>query len=165
MGKKESRRLFGHNNDIELKNESELADMEIKKIARDELNNFLDSQGKHSIGRKSVLDEHLQNNDMIEELSNSIRNKRIRFERLGNICRDQVSSAKKRAKALKFAYPNSPLPKHEGYSRLIRLLEENEEYPYILELCIEAKEQGWKGPWDEDIKRVKKKMKDKSRTR
>ena len=83
MGKKESRRLFGHNKDSELKNESELADMEIKRIARDELNNFLDSQGKHSIGPKSVLDEHLQNNDMIKELSNSIRNKRIRFERLG----------------------------------------------------------------------------------
>jgi hypothetical protein len=148
------------------KNNSELENFEkdLNQIARDELNQYWESDNKHPEDRSHVLEEHLRNNILIDELYQSIDNKKKESQKFFQLCQDQISSAKKRAKALTYGYPNSPLPEHKGYNKLIKILEENGELPQILDLCLQAKEQGWKGNWDDEIKRVKTLMKHKKKS-
>lgn len=66
-------------------------------------------------------------------------------------CRNQINIAPKAAKAFKREYRNDPLPSHKGYNQLTLILSESGKHKEVVELCEQAKEQGWGGDWDKRI--------------
>lgn len=73
-------------------------------------------------------------------------------------CRQQISYATAAAKEFINRYGNA-LPGHKGYQQLAIILEKQERYPEAIELCEQAKLQGWAGDWDKRIERCSKKIK------
>ena len=51
-----------------------------------------------------------------------------------------------------------PLGNHAGYNYYATILEKRKEYSEVIHLCKEAKNQGWKGNWDERIERCNKRL-------
>lgn len=72
-------------------------------------------------------------------------------------CSDQIRIAPQAAKAFLKEYPNQPLPAHAGYAQLRIILEKQGKYDEAIELCEQAKSQGWNGNWDKQILTLKKK--------
>lgn len=50
------------------------------------------------------------------------------------------------------------LPAHKGFNQLTIIFEKEKKYSDALELCIKAKEMGWKGLWDKRINNLVKKI-------
>ena len=79
------------------------------------------------------------------------------LEKSISACKEQIALASKASKAFLKEYPNQPLPVHAGYSKLRIILEKQKKYDEAIELCLEAKVQGWNGDWDKQIETLKKK--------
>lgn len=73
-------------------------------------------------------------------------------------CEEQIKIAPQAAKAFLKEYPNQSLPAHVGYSQLAIILKKQGEYKKVIELCEQAKSQGWAGDWDRRIEEAKKKL-------
>jgi len=73
-------------------------------------------------------------------------------------CREQISIAPLAAQAFQKAYPWQSLPAHGGYTQLSIILKKQGDYKKIIELCGQAKKQGWAGDWDRRIEEAKKKL-------
>jgi len=74
-------------------------------------------------------------------------------------CRQQIEYAPNAAKAFKREYKGESLPSHKGYQQLAIILEKEKKYQEVIELCTQAKKQGWSGDWEKRIERCKKKEK------
>jgi len=72
-------------------------------------------------------------------------------------CRKQISIASNVAKDMKREFPNSELPSHVGYKQLAIILEKEKQYDEVIELCRQARTQGWNGDWEKRILRSEKK--------
>ncbi len=73
-------------------------------------------------------------------------------------CRQQISYAP----ALAQVYLKEgmhKLPSHKGYKQLAIIWEKQKNYEKVIELCKQAKYQGWAGDWDKRIERCNKKIK------
>lgn len=103
-----------------------------------------------------ILEEHLINNEKVKTYYQKVERESKEHDKIIKTCKDQIANAKKTADALLFANPNEPLPIHSGYNKLILILEKKREYKAIVELCQQAKEQGWQGDWSAKAKSAKK---------
>lgn len=72
-------------------------------------------------------------------------------------CRDQIAIAPQAAKAFLKEYPKQPLPAHGGYRQLRIILEKQGKYQEAIDMCIQAKKQGWADNWDKQIATLEKK--------
>lgn len=76
-------------------------------------------------------------------------------------CRDQIAMAPEAAKVFLKEYPWQSLPAHQGYRQLRIILEKQEKYDEAIELCEQAKQQGWADDWDKMVETLNKKKKKK----
>lgn len=73
-------------------------------------------------------------------------------------CEKQIAIAPEAAEAFrKGNYPES-LPWHTGYDQLAIILEKQKNYAAVIQLCSQAKEQGWGGNWERRIERCEQKL-------
>jgi hypothetical protein len=75
-------------------------------------------------------------------------------------CRQQIEFAPIAAKAFKKdpAFKKDSLPSHKGYHQLAIILEKQNKYQEVIDLCCKAEKQGWAGDWENRIKRCEKKL-------
>lgn len=79
------------------------------------------------------------------------------MEKAIQACRDQIALAPEAAKAFLKEYPGQALPAHAGYRQLRIILEKQGKFDEAIELCEQAKSQGWADDWDKQIETLKKK--------
>lgn len=51
-----------------------------------------------------------------------------------------------------------PLPSHSGYIRLCIIYQNERKYREVMQLCQQAKNQGWNGDWDARYERAEKSL-------
>ena len=73
-------------------------------------------------------------------------------------CHKQIRLAPQAAKAFRQKRPNEPLPVHLGYLLASTMLEKDEVYEAAMELCKQAKYEGWAGTWPSRIQQLNKKL-------
>lgn len=73
-------------------------------------------------------------------------------------CRQQIAIAPQAAVKFKCEYRDKPLPSHVGYKQLVIILEKQGKIREAIELCEQAKSQGWNEDWDKRIARYQKKL-------
>jgi tetratricopeptide (TPR) repeat protein len=83
------------------------------------------------------------------------------LEKAIEACRQQISIANEAATV--FLDESSPgglgfLPAHHGFKQLAIILEKDGNFEEALELCEQAKLQGWNGDWDARLTRLRKKL-------
>lgn len=62
-------------------------------------------------------------------------------------CHKQIAMAPEVAQVLRDQDPKTPLPIHAGFQMMVVLLEKEEAYAQAIELCKQARFQGWEGNW------------------
>lgn len=72
-------------------------------------------------------------------------------------CHKQVAMSKAAAEAFGKLRPGKPLPAHLGFQKLAILLEKEGAFAKAIEVCKEAREQGWGGNWTYTIGSLAKK--------
>src|SRR3989344_703688 len=72
-------------------------------------------------------------------------------------CREQIALAPQAIKAFLKEYPQQQLPDHAGYRQLRIILEKQGKYDEAIELCLQAKQQGWTDDWDKQLETLNKK--------
>lgn len=73
-------------------------------------------------------------------------------------CEQQISYSEKAAKEFLKRYKSSPLPSHKGYTQLAIVLEKQKNYGKAIQICEQAKSQGWAGDWNKRIEHCNKKQ-------
>lgn len=68
-------------------------------------------------------------------------------------CQRQIDFAPVAASAFKREYATQPLPCHKGYTQLAIIFENQKRYSDVIDLCLAAEKQGWRGDWDKRIAR------------
>lgn len=80
------------------------------------------------------------------------------LEKATKACEEQIGIAPVTAKAFLKEYPRQTLPAHVGYTQLAIIFKKKGEYKKVIEICEQAKKQGWSGDWDRRIMEAKKKL-------
>lgn len=80
------------------------------------------------------------------------------IENVVSACKRYIEIAPLLAKKHIKQYPGLNLGRHEGYNRYTILLEKSKKYTEVIQLCEEAKHQGWEGDWDKIIERCKNRI-------
>jgi hypothetical protein len=105
----------------------------------------------------NTLDAHFAYGQMIK---NSYRVREVDSSALELAifaCKNQIVLAPQAAKAFRRESRSNELPCHAGYEQLAIILEKQKDYSGAIQLCNQAKEQGWNGDWDKRIARYKQK--------
>jgi len=105
----------------------------------------------------TVLDRHFMYSEQVRIYYRN-RDAPEYMELAERACRLQIDLAPQAAPALRAEHPNDALPCHAGYEQLAIILEKRKEYATVIELCGQAKVQGWCGSWDARTDRCKKKQ-------
>lgn len=112
---------------------------------------------KGTVGLKNVLDEHFTLSEMIPVYYRD-REKTGMLEKTIDACKQQIALAPQAARSFLAEYPNQPLPSHRGYEQLVIVLDKQGSLEEAIQLCEQAKVEGWAGDWDNRITRYKKKL-------
>lgn len=104
-----------------------------------------------------VLDHHFALQQKMEIYYRERETSPEAMETAINACREQIALAPKAAKAFLKEYPEQSLPAHAGYSQLRIILEKQGKFEQAIELCEQAKSQGWAGNWDKQMETLNKK--------
>lgn len=105
---------------------------------------------------KDILDSHFT---LQQEIEIYYRDRDTDPTALGKAikaCEQQIKIAPEAAKAFLKEYPGQSLPAHVGYTQLAIILKKQGEYKKLIEVCEQAKKQGWSGDWDKRILEAKK---------
>jgi len=73
-------------------------------------------------------------------------------------CYKQIAIAPQAAKTFHELYPEEDLPTHAGFQQLVTLQERDATYARAIELCKQARDQGWHGNWTWRIGCLAKKL-------
>ena len=73
-------------------------------------------------------------------------------------CHKQIALAPEAAAAFREQHPDQVLPIHAGFQMTVILLEKEESYAKAIEMCKEARFQGWSGNWTWRIGSLAKKL-------
>jgi len=74
-------------------------------------------------------------------------------------CEKQIALGPSAVREWKRKYPkDDSLPAHYGYTQLCIIWEKQGRYAEVVQLCNQAKRQGWAGDWDNRIARCQKKL-------
>jgi len=79
------------------------------------------------------------------------------MEKAIQACREQVAMAPEAVKAFLKEYPWQALPAHAGYRQLRIILEKQGKFDEAIQLCEQAKAQGWADNWNKQIETLNKK--------
>jgi len=149
----------------------ELDSEELEKIIDKAVNNapeltekFLDLLEKnnlyiHNISEghdsRAILDHHFQYQNDIQ-LHYKDRKNPESLEKAISACRDQIALGDRALDA--FRDLNMPIPEHYGYKQLAIILAKQGKYSEVVDLCQQAKAQGWVGDWDKRSNKCRGKM-------
>lgn len=109
----------------------------------------------NSQGSFAVLDLHFIYHNLIQTLYRH-RDVGGAFDLCVNICERQIEIAPQAAAAFKSDTSFTGLPTHAGFEQLAIIEKKNKNFARVLELCENAKAQGWGGDWDKRIVEAKK---------
>lgn len=73
-------------------------------------------------------------------------------------CHKQIAIAPQAAEAFVDRHPRQPLPIHPGFQMMAVLLEQQDSYAQAIEVCKQARFQGWSGNWTWRIGSLAKKL-------
>ncbi len=118
---------------------------------------ILDKASTYVPEANEVLDVHFFYQSQIEIYYRD-RDTQDGLNRAISACREQIAYATTAAAAFKRTYPTSPLPFHKGYAQLSIILEKQHRYAEAVDVCSEAKDNGWCGDWDARIARCNRKL-------
>lgn len=76
-----------------------------------------------------------------------------------DMCNRQIEIAPKAAKAFLVNPSLTGLPEHTGFTQLAIIEKKNKNWSRVIELCENAKAQGWGGDWDKRIDEARKNLK------
>lgn len=79
------------------------------------------------------------------------------MEKAIQACREQIAMAPEAAKAFLKEYSWQALPAHAGYRQLRIILEKQGKFDEAIQLCEQAKAQGWADDWNKQIETLNKK--------
>lgn len=121
---------------------------------------ILEKAGEILSGSAKPLDIHFFCQSNIETYYKE-RKKPEYLEKAILACRQQIEFAPIAANAFKrdSAFKKDPLPSHKGYQQLSIILEKQNKYQEVIDLCCKAEEQGWADDWEKRIERCEKKIK------
>lgn len=105
-----------------------------------------------------ILDEHFSYQQKMEIYYRERDNDPTALDEAIKACQEQIKIAPKAARQFLKEYPQQPLPGHAGYTQLAIILKKQGKYQEVIELCQQAKEQGWAGDWDKRIADAQKKL-------
>lgn len=109
----------------------------------------------------NVLDRHFTLSEKMVIYYRERETSAEAMEKAIKACRDQIAMAPEAAKAFLKKYPWQALPAHAGYRQLRIILEKQNKFDEAIELCEQAKAQGWADDWNKMIETLnKKKQKD-----
>lgn len=108
-------------------------------------------------GIKSVLDEHFNLSETIPVYYRD-REKPGMLDKAMDACKKQIELAPLAARQFLKEYPGQPLPTHRGYEQLVIILAKEGKYGEAVELCQQAKKQGWAGDWENRIDRYQRSL-------
>jgi tetratricopeptide (TPR) repeat protein len=100
-----------------------------------------------------VLDKHFQLSENIPLLYKKREEEGL--EKTIEACKQQIDLAlQAKAEFLK-EYPWQPLPSHRGYEQFAIILDKQGRFDEAINICEQAKAEGWAGDWDKRIERYK----------
>ncbi len=106
-----------------------------------------------------ILDEHFLYGCLIEHYYKK-RSLDLRYYELAKqYCIKQITISKKTKVAFLTDADFTTLPRHKGYEQLAIILEKEKDYDHALQICLDAKKDGWNTDWDKRISTLEKKMK------
>jgi hypothetical protein len=106
-----------------------------------------------------ILDRHFAYGQMIKTFYSARGIDATALDRAIWACEKQISIASEAADAFqKGEFPEPKIPWHKGYEQLAIILEKQKNHAAVIQLCTQAKEQGWGGDWDQRIQRCKRKL-------
>ena len=103
---------------------------------------------------QGVLDQHFFFHGLIEKYSSAWREDGYSLERIIDACKEQISISQKALLAFRQSprFCNFPTPGHSGFASLVEILTDQEKFKEAADLAARAKEEGWAGYWDSQIK-------------
>ena len=104
-----------------------------------------------------VIDVHFLYQQMIQTYYKD-RDDPEYLEKAMDACRRQIDLAPEAARAFRAEYGESTLPVHKGYTQLAIILEKQGRFQDAIDVCLQAKSQGWSEDWDRRIARYEKKL-------
>jgi len=105
------------------------------------------------IAGSKILDRHFAYGQMITNYYHAPGGDSTALELTKFACKKQIILAPQAAKAFRKEISFQELPEHKGYERLVMILEKEKNYDEAIQLCNQAKEQGWQGDWENRIAR------------
>lgn len=78
------------------------------------------------------------------------------MEKAVEYCKKQIAIAPEAA--VLFRNDSPYLPSHTGYEQLAIIEKKNKNWQAVVDLCTQAKSQGWGGDWDKRIEEAQKKL-------
>ncbi len=105
-----------------------------------------------------ILDIHFFYHSKVETFYRFRNIDSFAFDKAVEACRQQIAIAPKAKIAFKEEYADSDLPTHTGYEQLAIILEKQEKYQEVVDLCNRALEQWWWCDWEKRIVRCLKKI-------
>lgn len=111
---------------------------------------------EEALKSKNIIDLHFTLQQMMEIYYRERDTQPEAFDKAVWACKEQISIAPEVAKAFLMQYPKQPLPAHARYEQLRIILKKQGKYNEAINICMQAKQQGWCGNWDKQIQDLKK---------
>ena len=73
-------------------------------------------------------------------------------------CHKQIRISPQAAHAFRERAPEKPLPVHLGYQHAATILEQQDLCVRAIEICKQARDEGWSGNWDWRIQRMARRL-------
>lgn len=128
-----------------------------KEDERDIAYRILEKAGELLHQSAKPLDIHFYYQSNIQTFYKD-RDKPGALEKAIMACREQIEFAPIAAKEFKKEYRGVSLPSHKGYQQLAIILEKQNKFQEVIEICRQANKQGWMGDWEYRINRCTKKL-------
>lgn len=108
-----------------------------------------------STGFKDILDQHFTLSSMIPVYYRERDTEGV-LDKVIDLCKQQIALAPQSAKEFRKEYKGQALPSHVGYEQLIIIFAKQKNFEEAINLCKQAKKEGWSGDWDKRIARYSK---------
>ena len=102
-----------------------------------------------------VLDLHFIYSHLIDSLYRN-RDFEGAFTLCVDICNRQIEIAPQAA--IEFKKDSPYMPSHKGFEQLAIIEKKNKNWSRVIELCNQAKQEGWAGDWDKRIAEAEKSL-------
>jgi hypothetical protein len=97
---------------------------------------------------RNVVDLHFIYQGLIETYYKNRNEDPSALQSAIDACEAQIAIAPSVARAFQREFPDTPLPGHIGFLRLVEIRARQKNFPEVMRLCDEALQQCWAGSWE-----------------